>query len=198
MRGAAVRNGVLIAALLLAAPAAARAEWQIKPFVGLVFGGDTTLIDLDGAADDTHVVFGVSGMRLGEVFGIEADVARVPSFFQSGGLVLGSSVTTLTGNVVVALPRRVAGYGLRPYAVAGGGFMRANIGDDFNALPVVVNFGVFDVGGGVTGFISDRVGVSWDVRWFRSAGSSSGVRGNSFGSEQLSFWRAGMALAFRY
>jgi hypothetical protein len=198
MGGAAVRIGLLVAALSVAAPAIASAEWQLKPFVGLVFAGNTTLIDLDGAADDTHFVFGISGMRLGEVFGVEADVARVPGFFQSGGLVLGSSVTTLTGNVVVAVPRRLAGYGLRPYVVAGGGFMRANIGDDFNALPVVVNFGVMDIGGGVTGFLSDRVGVSWDVRWFRSAGSSSGARGNSFGSEQLSFWRAGMALAFRY
>jgi hypothetical protein len=198
MPRAAVRIGLMITALSAVSSAKASAEWQIKPFVGLTFAGNTTLFDLDRAADNRHVLFGVSGLRLGEIFGIEADVARVPAVFESGGLVLESSVTTLTGNVVVAVPGRVAGYGLRPYLVAGGGFMRAGYGDDFDALPVVVNFGVVDIGGGVTGFLTDRVGVSWDVRWFRSAGSSSGARGNSFGSEQLSFWRAGMALAFRY
>ncbi|MQA31092.1 MAG: outer membrane beta-barrel protein [Luteitalea sp.] len=198
MRDRAGRIGLLIAALSLGAPAMATAEWQIKPFVGLTLGGDTTLVDFDNAADKTHVVFGVGAVRLGEIFGIEGDVSRAPGFFESGNLVLGGSVTTLTGNLVVAVPRRVAGYGLRPYLVAGAGLMRANIEDDFNAFPVKVNFGVVDLGGGTSGFLSDRVGVNWDVRWFRSVGSGSGLRGISFGSEKLSFWRAGMALAIRY
>jgi hypothetical protein len=192
------RIGLLVAALYFGAAARAAAEWQVKPFIGLTFGGDTTLVDLDNAADKTHVTFGVSALRLGNFLGIEGDVSRTPGFFQSGNLVLGSSVTTVTGNVVVAMPRKVAGYGLRPFAAGGGGLMRANIEDDLNAFPVKVNFGVVDVGGGVTGFVSDRFGVSWDVRWFRSVGSTADVRGNSFGSEQLSFWRAGMALAIRY
>jgi hypothetical protein len=47
---------------------------------------------------------------------------------------------------------------------------------------------------GVTGFLSDRFGVSWDVRRFRSVG------GQDPGSDgpRLSFWRANMALAIRY
>jgi hypothetical protein len=198
MRGTGWRTGLLVAALYIGSPAVASAEWQIKPFVGLTFGGDTTLVDLDAAADNTHAVFGVGGIWLGEVFGVEGDLSRVPGFFQSGRLVLASSVTTFTGNLVVALPRRVAGYGLRPYFVTGGGLMRARADDDFNVLPVSVNFRAIDLGGGVTGFVSDRFGVNWDVRWFRSAGGSSVARGNSFDSEHLSFWRAGMALAIRY
>lgn len=192
------RIGLLIAALYLGVPRPASAEWQFKPFIGLTFGGDTSLVDFDKAADKTHVIVGVSALRLGNFLGIEGDFSRAPGFFQSGNLVLGSSVTTITGNLVVAIPRRVAGYGLRPYLVGGGGLMRANIEDDFNAFPVKVNFGVVDVGGGVTGFVSDRFGVSWDVRWFKNAGGSADVRGNSFGSEKLSFWRAGMALTIRY
>src|SRR4051794_27913099 len=117
MRGRAGRIG-LLAALSLGLPAIAGAEWQGKPFIGLTFGGDTTLVDFDNAADKTHLVFGVSGLTLGEIFGIEGDFSRSPGFFQTGNLVLGSSVTTLTGNLVVAVPRRVAGYGLRPYFVA--------------------------------------------------------------------------------
>ena len=30
------------------------------------------------------------------------------------------------------------------------------------------NLPAIDVGGGVTGFVTNRVGVSWDVRYFRS------------------------------
>ena len=38
-----------------------------------------------------------------------------------------SAVTTLTGNVVVALPRRMAGYGLRPYFSGGAGLMHVDV-----------------------------------------------------------------------
>ncbi len=55
-----------------------------------------------------------------------------------------------------------------------------------------VRLPAIDLGGGVTGFLSDRIGVSWDVRHFRSVGGK--TRGLSFGREQLSFWRANMAL----
>jgi hypothetical protein len=198
----AARTRLLAATLFLIAPASASAEWQIKPFVGSMFGGSTTLIILGAAADNPHVAFGpafafgVGAVRLGEVFGIEADFGRSPRPFPTE-LVLGSSVTTLTGNVVVALPRHVAGYGLRPYFVAGGGLIRANVEDNLHAFPVVSNFRAIDLGGGATGFVTDRVGLSWDLRWFRNLGSS-GVRGNSFLAEQLSFWRANMSLAIRY
>jgi hypothetical protein len=193
------RTRLLAATLFLMAPASASAEWQLKPFVGFTFGGATTLISLDAPTDNVHnaFVFGFSAVRLGDVFGIEGDFGRTPGFFKSGELVLESSVTTVMANVVIALPRRIAGYGLRPYFVAGGGLMRANSEDSFAALPVTSNFRAFDVGGGATGFLTDRLGLSWDLRWFRNAGSS-GVRGNSFLPEQLSFWRANMAVAIRY
>jgi hypothetical protein len=54
-----------------------------------------------------------------------------------------------------------------------------------------------DVGGGVTGFLSKRIGVNWDVRYFQSVGRGDQV-GLSIGPEQLSFWRANMAIAIRY
>ena len=51
-------------------------------------------------------------------------------------------------------------------------------------------------GGGATGFLNDRVGLSWEVRHFRSFNGQ--AHGNSLGNEQLSFWRANMAVTFRY
>ena len=56
---------------------------------------------------------------------------------------------------------------------------------------------LIDVGGGVQGSLTNRIGVGWDVRRFNSI-SKTGDLGLSFGREQLSFWRASMALAIRY
>jgi len=195
MRIAGLAVGVV---MTMAAPA--EAEWQIRPFLGLTFGGRTTLLDLDQGVGDPNVAFGASALLLGELVGVEADFSRAPGFFQSGqqNLVLHSSATTLTGNIVVALPRRMAEYTLRPYFVGGGGLMRATIGDAFNVLPVARTLAAIDLGGGVTGFFTERIGVSWEIRRFRSVGGNTESQGLSIGGEQLSFWRANMALAIRY
>jgi hypothetical protein len=193
-----MRVGPLVLALLLMPAAAASAEWQIKPFVGATFAGATTFTgDLEQAAGQRHLAVGLSGMFLGEVIGVEGDFGHVPGLFQNAGqLVLDSSATTVTGNIVVALPRRWTEYTLRPYFVGGGGLMRAQLDDKFSVFPVSRSMGAWDLGAGVTGFLSDRFGVSWDVRHFRSVGGKD--QGVSLGPEQLSFWRANMALAIRY
>ena len=185
---------------MLMLPARASAEWQLKPLFGGVFGGKTTFVDLDHAAGDTHMAIGGDGLFLGEMFGVEADIGRTPSFFRSGErhLVLAGSVTTVTGNFVVALPRKIAQYSLRPYLVGGGGVVRARIQDSIDVLPLSRVLGAVDVGAGATGFLSDRFGVDWQLRYFRSVGGADEQRGVSFGAEQLSFWRATMALAYRY
>jgi len=58
------------------------------------------------------------------------------------------------------------------------------------------NLTTLDAGGGVTGFLTNRIGVSWDVRYFRSGDGP--VVGLSLAPEQLSFWRVNMALAIRF
>ena len=193
-----MRIAVLALILLLLRPAPASAEWQLRPFLGLTFGGSTTFFDLEQAADDPNLVIGFNSVLLGELIGFDADVGYAPGFFQSGGqhLVTRSSATTVTGNIVVALPRRLAEFTLRPYFVGGAGLMQARINDPSKVLGLSSTLPALDLGGGVTGFLSDRIGVSWDVRHFRTFGGKE--RGLSFGREQLSFWRANMALVFRY
>jgi len=190
----------LALALLLFAPAPAAADWQMKPFLGLTFGGDTTFVDLERAAGSPNVVVGLGGVLLGEVIGVEVDFGYGPGFFQSGDqtLVRVGSATTLTGNFVVAWPRRMSEYTLRPYFVTGVGLMHVRIDDWLDLLKVADTLPAVDLGGGATGFLSDRVGLSWDVRRFRSVGGRNEGRGVSFGRERLSFWRATMAVAIRY
>jgi hypothetical protein len=209
MRG---RIAGLLTAIVMFAPVKARAEWQFKPFLGLTFGPSTTYIDLDHAAgsvvdeqsgiDSTssHPVIGIGVLLLGEVFGIEGEFSRSPGFFQvpEVGLIQSSAVQTLTGNVVVAVPARLSRYTLRPYAVAGFGMMSVRIADrpPVNRVDVADRISAIDFGGGAAGFFNDRVGVSWDLRHYRSIAAKEGDI--LFEDGQLSFWRANMALVLRY
>ena len=167
--------------------------------MGFTFGGDTTFIDLEGAAGERHWTYGVSGLLLGEIFGVEVDFGHAPGFFEFGDqdLVQRSSMTTLMGSIVVAVPRSVSQYGLRPYAVAGAGMMRVRIDDFLSRFPVADSQAAMAFGGGVTGFFSDRFGVSWELRRFYRI-PSDGAAAISPDAAELSFWRATMAFAFRY
>lgn len=167
--------------------------------MGLTFGGDTTLVDLAGASGSPNLVFGGNAAFLGDVLGVEVDVGYAPGFFQSGDerLVLGNSATTVTGNLVIAVPRHVTEYTLGPYFVAGFGLMHAHIEDVLGVLSVSRTLPAVNFGGGVTGFLSKRIGLNWEARYFSSI-SRSETQGVSFGAEQLSFWRASMGLVVRY
>lgn len=196
--------GSLAAGLLLLSQPASAAEKQIRPFVALTFAGSTTFVDLDHAVEKRHGAIGIDGVVLGNIFGVEVDLGRMPGFFQTTAslgqspLVLHSSVTTLTGSIVIAAPRKLTEYTLRPYFVAGAGGMRVRTDDYFGALKVRDTVGAIGIGGGAIGFLTNRVGVAWDVRRFSSFKGPTFGTGTSLGARQLSFWRASVALALRY
>jgi len=201
-----MRISLLVLALLVPLPAQASGEWQIKPFLGATFGGSTSYVDPELAAGDPKVTLGVSVVFLGEVFGVEGDFGHTPGFFESGRsvvLIAQSGVTTVTGNIVIALPRHLTQYTLRPYIAGGTGLMRATIQEDPRVMGLqhgTDNIWAIDMGGGATGFLTNRIGISWDLRWFRSiGGAASGplVFLNNSNGKQLSFWRASMAVAIR-
>jgi hypothetical protein len=183
--------------LLALVPATARAEWQLKPFGGITFGGDTTFVNLDQEAGKPKLNLGVSGLWQGEIFGLEGDVATTAGFFSGDEkLILKSHVATVTGNLVVAMPKRIAQYGLRPYGVFGFGMMDVGLYDNLAALPISSVLAAWDVGGGATGFLSDFVGLNWELRYFKSM-SGKPISGQSVETEQLSFWRATMGISLR-
>jgi len=188
--------------LSLMASGTARAEWQIRPFIGFTFGSSTSFVDPDDAIDNQNLVIGVSGGWLGEIFGLEADLGRAPGFFQTEEdpepLVVSSAVTTLTGNVILALPRRMAGYGLRPYFAGGAGLMHVDLLGKSGLVRHNRTLPTLSLGGGVTGFLSNRVGLNWDIRRLSTFRGEGETLGNSLGDEQLSLWRATMAVAVRY
>jgi hypothetical protein len=215
-----VRHAGGLAIALLLVPVSAGAEWHFKPFLGFSFEPSTTLEqDVEHAAglelgpdedsQASNVAFGAAVALLGEVFGIEGEWTQAPGFFQTRDqeLVASSGAQTFTGSLIVAMPRRLAQYSLRPYFVAGAGVMRLR--SDGNptspALPALIRIretlAAMNLGGGATGFFNERVGVGWDLRYLRSVG------GETTGdptittdglAKQLSFWRANMALVLRY
>jgi hypothetical protein len=191
-----------VAVLLLSARATA-AEKQVRGFVGLTFAGSTTFFDAEQAAKGPNRLIGSSFSVLGEIVGVEADVGWSPGFFQSGDqnppLVSKSGVTTVMGNVIIAVPKRLTEYTLRPCAVAGMGLMHLRIDHPFGVLPVRENLPSLAFGGGAIGFLSRTVGVGWDVRRISSVKSAAEVTGITIGGPgRLSFWRASMALVVRY
>ena len=108
-----------LVALFVGAPSTeARADWLLTPFVGTTFGAETTVFDPGGGADVKHWTFGINAAFLSDqIFGVETELAWVPGFFEGEDqqdLVLESRVTTLFGNVIVAVPLAVTRESLRP------------------------------------------------------------------------------------
>ncbi len=207
----------LAVALLFAVPMEASAEWHFKPFLGVTFAPSTTLtgdvefaaglpIDPELESQSSNVAFGATVALLGEIFGVEGEWTQAPGFFQARDqqILASSGVQTFTGSLIVAVPRRVTQYTLRPYLVAGAGVMRLRTEPSqpgaSELFAIRETLGAMDLGGGVTGFFNERVGVGWDLRYFRSLGGESGDPLATIDglAKQLSFWRANMALVLRY
>jgi hypothetical protein len=190
---------VTLAFLSLIAPDA-RADFLITPFLGSTFAGSTTLYDLDvGAASSKHWTFGASaGWLSDQILGVEADFAMVPGFFQNDTgveLVLSSRVTTLSGNVLAALPLSVTRESLRPYITGGLGLLRATAEDRIN-LNESNNLLALQLGGGAIGLVSNRAGVRFDLRHMRALSRDLTLRGER--TSKLSFWRFTVGVTLRY
>lgn len=188
----------LAAAFLLAGSVPARADFFVTPFAAIKFAGDATIGDLDSGASNTKFTLGgMTGVLSDGLLGVEADVGYVPRFFErsTGTIVLRSHVLTVMGNVMVALPRSVSGYSLRPFVSGGAGLMHVNINDVLEVVDVDTNLFGINVGGGAVGPLSNALDVRFDLRWFKSVTS---------GSEQplrpgppLAFWRLAVGLTIR-
>jgi hypothetical protein len=178
----------------------AHADFLITPFIGSAFAGSTTLLDLDtGAASAKHWTFGGGAAWLSDqVLGVEAEFAMVPGFFENSsgtGLITGSRVTTLTGNVLAALPLSVTRESLRPYVTGGLGLIHATA-DDLIGLNESGDWLGLQVGAGAIGLISERTGVRFDLRHTRALSRDATLRGDR--ASKLSFWRAAVGFALRY
>jgi hypothetical protein len=204
-----VRVLALVGVLLLSVPTTARAEWQLTPFLGLTFKGDTTLTDHEQAASKKHWTFGGSVALVGSgPVGVEGLVVYTPGFFQqdnpplNDGLVppdiVDSRTLAIMGNVVLTTPRSWNEYGLRPFVSGGIGLLHATATDAFEFTPVDTNLLGYNVGGGAVGFLNDRVGLRFDLRYFSNLKPSDDPELSVTGRVHLSYWTGSVGVVFKY
>ena len=196
-------NRILMAAAacVLLSTAPARADWFVTPFTGGNFGGATDQ-PLFGKTDaNTNPwTWGVSGGWTGGGWlGVEGDVAYAPHFFDDdNGFITRRSVTTVMANARVAVPFVGRGGKLRPYASGGAGLLRPNLAEAGDGAVVEGNKFAWNVGGGVTGLLSDHVGITGDIRYTRAMDKNETP--NPFGVQfdGLDFWRGAVGVTFKW
>lgn len=194
------RVATVAAALMLMRASNAGADWLFTPFLGGTFAAQNPFFIPEQGATTSKVVFGGSASLLSDgLFGVEGDFGYSPRFFERSsrtGLNTGSNVTTVMGNVVIAVPLSVTRESLRPYAVGGAGLIHAAA-----AALAIPEFDVdrdllgYDFGGGAIGLVDPNVGVRFDLRYFRTVHELT----NQFQQRgRLSFWRATIGVTIRY
>lgn len=185
--------------LLTPGAALAQTDFLIVPFVGAKFAGHTSIAIGEPTVGQKKVTLGASTALLTDQFlGVEADLAHTPQFFGPGiqRTVSRSGVTTLTGSVILAVPKAITRESLRPYVVAGVGLMHARVSTQAGLLDTRSNLLGLDIGAGAIGFVSPRAGARFELRHFKNLTDDSAAV--TIGGTRLSFWRFATGLVLKY
>jgi len=173
-----VQRILLAAFFVVTTPAAAQADVFAAPFMGLKFGGSTSIVDLDFAAGAKKFTMGGAVMQLDDgLLGWEASFAYVPGYFEGVNELVkpGSFVIDLAGSALISPPPSFTGGGLRPYLAVGAGLVHAQSSEIVNVLQVRRTIPVANIGGGATGLFTNNVGVRFDYRFIRSLTTDDGT-----------------------
>ena len=184
---------VTVVAGCAALPGPARADTVFTPFIGQSFAtrDDAVKVTTIGAS---------MASTMGGGFGFELDFGRTSEAVGSAAFADNSRVTMLMGNAVLGFP-----FGrFRPYLVGGLGWLRKEV---LSAGATARSGGLgLDAGGGVLGFLSQSLGIRFDLRYVRSVTTSDlekfrvpdSLSLADFLIEDISFWRASTGLAIRF
>jgi opacity protein-like surface antigen len=208
---------VLFTALMaVAAPSPARADWLLTPFIGVVFGGAANTFVVNDLDDEfeQRMSLGISvGYYTSGIFGFEVDYSAAPNFFQfTGGASnfdlfdLDSSVQTLMGNVVIAVPVGGPDGPFRPYVSGGLGTIRTQLRSESDVFEELrSNDSGYNVGAGAHFLAAGRVGIRADVRYFRGFEAiddedpvDNPLFDEPFAQEVFNFWRGTIGITFRF
>jgi opacity protein-like surface antigen len=191
---------LLGAALLLACPAAARAQAYVAPYIAGNFGGAAgdAVVPSDTREASAWTIGGTGGWMMGWL-GVEADVSYAHRFFDHDrGFVTNSSLLTAMGNGRVSLPWVATATSVQPYASAGVGVIRPSIAEAGGlAKTNEAKFG-WNAGAGVTGFFTEHAGLQGDIRYFRARDKGGSTNPFGIDFDGLDFWRASVGVAFKW
>ena len=211
-----MKKTIVLVLLLSAAATPARADWLLTPYLGGVFGGAANQFVVNDADDEFEQRMNI-GASLGYfrsgMFGFEVDYSVAPNFFQfTGGtgnfdlLDFDSSVQTLMGNVVLAIPVGGADGPFRPYVSAGLGTIRTQLRSESDVFDdLTSNDAGYNFGAGAHLVAAGRFGVRADVRYFRGFEQmddedpvDNPIFEQPFANEVFNFWRGTIGLTFRF
>ena len=168
----------------------AHADTFLSPFVGLSFGGDAVNCVSLASCEQRRTNWGIAAGQGHGIFGFEEDVSYVPDFFaRTPGS--GSGVLAITSNMMLRLPDGP----IRPYVLAGFAFVRPHSALNAAGLAGDRNVLGYDVGGGVSVFMQEHIGLRTDLRHIR------GVKDLSLGdfkAEQVHYWRGSAGVIFKF
>jgi hypothetical protein len=195
----------LCAVILLGFARGAQAEWQFTPMVGFTMFGNTSLFDGEKGSSERHRHFGGSVAFLGGgTFGAEVLTIWTPGFFQTSNpdfdFLESSRTLVVMGNVVLTAPRKWTEYSLRPYVSGGLGLMHASTTEVLpgpGIFPIDVNVPGFNIGGGAVGFLSQRTGLRFDVRYHSTLNRAREEDPPSIGPVHLRYVTASIGIVFR-
>ena len=189
-RAATAATGLLV--VLCSFPSKGWADYLFVPYIGGAFAGKTAFLNLEQGAGSTQLILGGAVGWLGSgILGVEGDFAYAPRFFErdnQAGIITGSNALTASGSVLLAVPLAVSQYGLRPYAVGGLGLIHSGITYIPPTPPVGDNSLGFNVGAGAVGFLTERTGVRFELRHFRTFERQANEASFEV-LQRLSFWR---------
>lgn len=181
----------LVVLAIGATPSPAAADWLLTPYIG------GTLLDITDTG--TRLVGGGSISWMGPVAGFELDLGNAPAFLESktGQAIDDSNLLTFMGNVVVPFPTTSSR--IRPYAVGGLGLVHTKVTMPGNTLEIDdENFG-FDLGGGLTAFLNEHVGLRGDFRYFRAIrNDDASAEADAVGISELKFLRGTFGVTFKF
>ena len=190
MRRCAVIGGLTLS-LVQATPSPASAEWLLTPYIG------GALFDIPDSS--VRPTVGGSVLWSGPIAGVELDVNVTPDFLEGAkGVALDKSgLFSLMGNAVVQFPTR--SNRVRPYLVAGGGLLQTSATTADGVIDSSRSQFGFNAGGGLTAFLTSRVGLRADLRYFRAAQSAeAAAESKRLGLEPIQHVRATIGFAFRF
>jgi hypothetical protein len=186
---------ILTATVALVAPAQARAEGYVVPWVGANWGSGNNV-------DNGRAAFGVNAGAMGAgIIGGEVAFGYSPSFFGTKNDFGNNTVLDLMGNLIVGIPiGGTHGGGIRPFVTAGLGLLRTQIdGGTLVRVSSDNNMLGWNAGAGVMGYFSDHIGLRGDLRYTR--GFEDLNTGNNVidlaGNNQLHYWRVSAGVVIR-
>jgi hypothetical protein len=184
---------VLATAALVLAPAQARAEGYVSPWVAANAGS---------GFDNGRAGFGTQAGWMGAgIVGGELDFGYSPSFFGTKNDFGNNTVIDLMGNVIIGVPiGGTYGKSVRPFVTGGVGLLRTQIdGGTLARVSSSNNMFAWDVGAGVMGYFNDHVGLRGQIGYTRGFEDLS--TGNTVidlsGNNQLHFWRLSAGVVLR-